>query len=213
LSGGLENNTISLSLSLSLSLTMADYENHHHHPHQQQVVSRETAFQALNTIIQLHFEKTLEKKRAIDLQKKELHKLFQIFFIFLTLVLISQSISLRLQCRHCWIPITLLSMAHLIFYVSVAQTLRCINGFKYQRRCHKLTLGLATEKLRDMKMRLSSGAADYDSAIGDEEFEIHYQEPPESYFGKFKRNWALHFGFLILIYGFMISSSVVLLCF
>jgi hypothetical protein len=190
---------------------MADYENHHQH--QQQVVSRETAFQALNTIIQLHFEKTLEKKRAIDLQKKELHKLFQIFFIFLTLVLISQSMSLRLQCRHCWIPITLLSMAHLIFYVSVAQTLRCINGFKYQRRCHKLTLGLATEKLRDMKMRLSSGAADYDSAIGDEEFEIHYQEPPESYFGKFKRNWALHFGFLILIYGFMISSSVVLLCF
>ncbi|WJX34614.1 hypothetical protein P8452_22713 [Trifolium repens] len=193
---------------------MADYENHNHHQHQQQVVSRETAFQALNTIIQLHFEKTLEKKRAIDLQKKELHKLFQIFFIFLTLVLISQSISLRLQCRHCWIPITLLSMAHLIFYVSVAQTLRCINGFKYQRRCHKLTLGLATQKLRDMKIRFSSApAADYDSAIADEEFEIHYQEPPESYFGKFKRNWALHFGFLIFIYGFMISSSVVLLCF
>ncbi|CAJ2641585.1 hypothetical protein L195_g027435 [Trifolium pratense] len=193
---------------------MADYENHHHHQHQQQVVSRETAFQALNTIIQLHFEKTLEKKRAIDLQKKELHKLFQIFFIFLSLVFMAQSMSPRLQCRHCWIPITLLSMAHLIFYVSVAQTLRCINGFKYQRRCHKLTLGLATEKLRDMKMRLSSGGggADYD-AVGDEEFEIHYQEPPESYFGKFKRNWALHFGFLILIYGFMISSSVVLLCF
>ncbi|CAK8567862.1 unnamed protein product [Lathyrus sativus] len=193
---------------------MADYENHHHHHHQQQqqqVVSRETAFQALNTIIQLHFEKTLEKKRSIDLQKKELHKLFQIFFIFLTLLFMAQSISSRLQCRHCWIPITLLSMAHLIFYVSVAQTLRCINGFKYQRRCHKLTLGLATEKLRDMKMRLSGGA-DYE-AIGDEEFEIHYQEPPESYFGKFKRNWALHFGFLILIYGFMISSSVVLLCF
>ncbi|GAU13181.1 hypothetical protein TSUD_179240 [Trifolium subterraneum] len=94
----------------------------------------------------------------------------------------AQSMSPRLQCRHCWIPITLLSMAHLIFYVSVAQTLRCINGFKYQRRCHKLTLGLATEKLRDMKMRLSNGGADYDT-IGDEEFEIHYQEPPESYFG------------------------------
>ncbi|AES72792.1 hypothetical protein MtrunA17_Chr3g0129621 [Medicago truncatula] len=192
---------------------MADYENHHHQQQQQQqqVVSRETAFQALNTIIQLHFEKTLEKKRAIDLQKKELHKLFQIFFIFLSLVFMANSMSPRLQCRHCWIPITLLSMAHLIFYVSVAQTLRCINGFKYQRRCHKLTLGLATEKLRDMKMRLSGGG-DYDT-IGDEEFEIHYQEPPESYFGKFKRNWALHFGFLILIYGFMISSSVVLLCF
>ncbi|GAU13180.1 hypothetical protein TSUD_179230 [Trifolium subterraneum] len=166
---------------------MADYENHHHHQHQQQqVVSRETAFQALNTIIQLHFEKTLEKKKAIDLQKKELHKLFQIFFIFLSLVFMAQSMSPRLQCRHCWIPITLLSMAHLIFYVSVAQTLRCINGFKYQRRCHKLTLGLATEKLRDMKMRLSNGGADYDT-IGDEEFEIHYQEPPESYFVIFQQ--------------------------
>ncbi|OIV96991.1 hypothetical protein TanjilG_31882 [Lupinus angustifolius] len=73
-------------------------------------------------------------------------------------------------------------MAHLIFYVSVAQTLRCINGFKYQRRCHKLTLGLATEKLREMKMRLSN--SEYDGVVvGDEEFEIHYQEPPESYFG------------------------------
>ncbi|WVZ19428.1 hypothetical protein V8G54_006750 [Vigna mungo] len=109
---------------------MADYETSHNHHHHQQPVSKETAFQALNTIIQLHFEKTLEKKRAIDLQKKELHKLFQIFFIFLALLFLAQS-----------------------------------------------------------------------------------QEPPESYFGKFKRNWALHFGFLILIYAFMISSSVVLLCF
>ncbi|XP_057440168.1 uncharacterized protein LOC130732058 [Lotus japonicus] len=189
---------------------MADYDTHNH---QQPTVSKETAFQALNTIIQLHFEKTLEKKRAIDLQKKELHKLFQTFFIFLTLVLLFQSQSQRLQCRHCWIPITLLSLAHLIFYVSVAQTLRCINGFKYQRRCHKLTLGLATEKLREMRMRLSAAAAGDVHEYDDEEFEIHYQEPPESYFGKFKRNWALHFGFLILIYGFMISSSVVLLCF
>ncbi|XP_061362939.1 uncharacterized protein LOC133306636 [Gastrolobium bilobum] len=189
---------------------MADYEIQHHH-HHQQAVSKETAFQALNTIIQLHFEKTLEKKRAIDLQKKDLHKLFQIFFIFLSLIFLAQSQSPRLECRHCWIPITLLSMAHLSFYISVAQTLRCINGFKYQRRCHKLTLGLATEKLREMKMRLNNNA-EYDG-IGDEDFEIHYQEPPESYFGKFKRNWALHFGFLILIYGFMVSSSVVLLCF
>ncbi|ESW09683.1 hypothetical protein PHAVU_009G147400 [Phaseolus vulgaris] len=196
---------------------MADYEtshnhNHNHNHHQQQPVSKETAFQALNTIIQLHFEKTLEKKRAIDLQKKELHKLFQIFFIFLALLFLAQSQSSRLQCRHCWIPITLLSIAHLIFYVSVAQTLRCINGFKYQRRCHKLTLGLATEKLREIKIRLSAANGDYEG-VADEEFEIHYQEPPESYFGKFKRNWALHFGFLILIYAFMISSSVVLLCF
>ena len=202
--------------SLSLSLfqpSMADYETHHHHHHQ--AIPKETAFQALNTIIQLHFEKTLEKKRSIDLQKKELHKLFQLFFIFLGLVFLAQAQSPRLQCRHCWVPITLLSLSHLIFYVSVAQTLRCINGFKYQRRCHKLTLGLATEKLREMKIRASgaAGGGDHFEGVGDDEFEIHYQEPPESYFGKFKRNWALHFGFLILIYGFMVSSSVVLLCF
>ncbi|KAK7410864.1 hypothetical protein VNO78_02037 [Psophocarpus tetragonolobus] len=194
---------------------MAEYERSEQQ--QQEVVSKETGLQALNTIIQLHFEKTLEKKHAIDLQKKELQKLFQIFFIFLGLVFVflSQAQSPRLQCRHCWIPITLLSMAHLIFYVSVAQTLRCINGFKYQRRCHKLTLGLATEKLREIKIRLTSSNADYDVPVplSHDDFEIHYQEPPESYFGKFKRNWALHFAFLILIYAFMVSSSVVLLCF
>ncbi|GER33237.1 hypothetical protein STAS_09355 [Striga asiatica] len=197
---------------------MAEYEHHgttsvtatHHHHHHHGMITKETALQALNTIIQLHFEKTLEKKRAVDLQKKELWKLFHLFFIFLSLVFLAQAQSPRLQCRHCWVPIGLLSLAHLIFYVSVAQTLRCINGFKYQRRCHKLTLGLATERLRQLKMRLSSGGSA--DEIG-EELEIHYQEPPESYFGKFKRNWAFHFGFLIFIYGFMVSSSVVLLCF
>ncbi|KAJ7945287.1 putative Transmembrane protein [Quillaja saponaria] len=191
---------------------MADYEIHQPH---HQTVPTERTLQALNTIIQLHFEKTLEKKRSIDLQKKELHKLFLLFFIFLSLIFLAQSQSPRLQCRHCWVPITLLSLAQLIFYVSVAQTLRCINGFKYQRRCHKLTLGLATEKLREMKIRFSNSIAGGDGyeGIGEDDFEIQYQEPPESYFGKFKRNWALHFGFLILIYGFMVSSSVVLLCF
>ncbi|GMI93167.1 hypothetical protein like AT3G18800 [Hibiscus trionum] len=186
---------------------MADYESTH------QTIPKETALQALNTIIQLHFEKTLEKKRAIDLQKKELHKLFQLFFVFLALVFMAEAQSSRLQCRHCWAPITLLSLSHLIFYVSVAQTLRCINGFKYQRRCHKLTLGLATDKLREMKMRINNG--EFVDGVGEEEgeFEIHYQEPPETYFAKFKRNWALHFGFLIFIYAFMVSSSVVLLCF
>ncbi|KAK3211553.1 hypothetical protein EZV62_015128 [Acer yangbiense] len=195
---------------------MAEYESHHQQHHQQTMIPKETALQALNTIIQLHFEKTLEKKRAIDLQKKELQKLFLLFFIFLSLIFMAQSNSTRLQCRHCWIPITLLSLAHLIFYVSVAQTLRCINGFKYQRRCHKLTLGLATDKLREMKMRMNNG--EFGDGFGHEdggggELEIHYQEPPESYFGKFKRNWALHFAFLIFIYGFMLSTSVVILCF
>ncbi|GMH24507.1 hypothetical protein Nepgr_026350 [Nepenthes gracilis] len=181
---------------------MADFDT------QSSVIPKEAALQSLNTVIQLHFEKTLEKKRAVDLQKKQLWNFFQLFFIFLSVVLGLQALSPRLQCRHCWIPIGILSLSHLIFYVSVAQTLRCINGLKYQRRCHKLTLGLATERLRQLKMRRSQ-----DCEVNGEEFEINYQEPPESYFGKFKRTWALYFGFLILIYGFMISSSVVLLCF
>nr|GMD37684.1 uncharacterized protein LOC107849581 [Ipomoea batatas] len=69
------------------------------------LIHHETALQALNTIIQLHFEKTLEKKRAVDLQKKELWKMFQLFFLFLSLLFLGQAQSPRLQCRHCWVPI------------------------------------------------------------------------------------------------------------
>ncbi|KAG9444310.1 hypothetical protein H6P81_015650 [Aristolochia fimbriata] len=184
---------------------MADYD--------QSTVPKETAVQALNTIIQLHFEKTLEKKRAVDLQKKQLFNYFHLFFIFLSLIVLLQTHSSKLQCRHIWVPLGLLSLGHLIFYVSVAQTLRCINGFKYQRRCHKLTLGLATERLRQFKMRpISVHGGGGGGGAEEDELEICYQEPPESYMGKFKRNWALYFGFLVLCYGFMVASSVVLLC-
>nr|POE91564.1 cytochrome c oxidase subunit 5c [Quercus suber] len=204
-----------LCIGMALALAAGSLWKMHHWNEQRKVRQFYDLLEKGEISVVLHFEKTLEKKRSIDLQKKELHKLFQLFFIFLGLVFLAQAQSPRLQCRHCWVPITLLSLSHLIFYVSVAQTLRCINGFKYQRRCHKLTLGLATEKLREMKIRASgaAGGGDHFEGVGDDEFEIHYQEPPESYFGKFKRNWALHFGFLILIYGFMVSSSVVLLCF
>ncbi|KAI3773783.1 hypothetical protein L1987_48316 [Smallanthus sonchifolius] len=65
---------------------MAEYESSHHN----YTIPKETAPLALNTIIQLHFEKTLEKKRAVDLQKKELWKLFQHFFLFLALVFTAQ---------------------------------------------------------------------------------------------------------------------------
>ena len=181
---------------------MAEYESGRHSYYPQS----ETALQTINTIIQLHFEKTLEKKRAVDQQKKELWNLFQLLFLFLALVFGAQVQSPGLKCHHCWIPIGLLSLSHLIFYVSVAQTLPCINGFRYQRRCHKLTLGLATKRLRQMSM---AGGGN----VSGEEVEIHYQEPPQTYFGKFKRNWALHFGFLVLIYMFMGSSSIVVLCF
>ncbi|XP_010551183.1 PREDICTED: uncharacterized protein LOC104821864 [Tarenaya hassleriana] len=209
------NTSPPLPLSALSSSPMADYDDedeidHQDHQHHRRIIPKETALQALNTIIQLHFEKTLEKKRAVDQQKKKLHKLFQLFFIFLAIVFAALSQpSGRIQCRHCWAPIFFLSFSHLVFYVSVAQTLRCVNGFKYQRRCHKLTLGLATEKLRLFKARIAAG--DDGDIAGD--LEVQYQEPPENYFGKFKRNWALHFGFLILLYAFMVSFSVVVLCF
>ena len=41
-----------------------------------EIIPKEIALQALNIIIQLHSEKILEKKRVINLQKKELWKLF-----------------------------------------------------------------------------------------------------------------------------------------
>ena len=90
-------------------------------------------------------------------------------------------------------------------YVAVAQTLRCINGFKYQRRCHRLTMGLATERLKRLKMVR-------EDVIPEHEYQVHYQEPSENYFNKFKRNWALFFLFLLLTFGFMVSASLTLLC-
>ncbi|KAG6535870.1 uncharacterized protein LOC122020841 [Zingiber officinale] len=180
-------------------------------------VTRESAIQTLNSIVQLHLEKIMEKKREIDAQKKELWRLFQLFFLFLAVVLTAQMVAppARLRCRHSWVPIGLLSLAHLAYYVAVAQTLRCVNGFKYQRRCHKLTLALATDRLKLLRMRFTSaavtGAEPPPVRTGD--LEVHYQEAPESYLGKFRRSWALHFGFLVCTYGFVVSASVVLLCF
>ncbi|KMZ71984.1 hypothetical protein ZOSMA_170G00050 [Zostera marina] len=193
-----------------MSETMAYEESY-----QTVVASKETAIQALNTIVQLHFEKTLEKKEAVDKQKKQMWNLFMLFFLFLSVVFSAQvqSPPSRLQCRHCWAPIALLSLAHLVFYIAVAQTLRCINGFKYQRRCHKLTLGLATEKLKHMKARYRQNNVTAAGGFLDGDFEIHYQEPPACYLAKFKRVWALHFGFLICTFGFTITTTVTVLCF
>ncbi|RVW58007.1 hypothetical protein CK203_113095 [Vitis vinifera] len=50
-----------------------------------EIIPKETTLQALNIIIQLHSEKILEKKRVTQ--------------------------SSRLQRRHCWVLITLLSLA------------------------------------------------------------------------------------------------------
>ncbi|XP_074580743.1 uncharacterized protein LOC141837199 [Curcuma longa] len=178
--------------------------------------TQESAIQMLNSIVQLHLEKTMEKKREIDAQKKELWRLFQLFFLFLAVVLAAElgAPPSRLQCRHSWVPIGFLSLAHLSFYVAVAQTLRCTNRFKYQRCCHKLTLALATDRLKLVKMRFASAAlaGAEPPPVGPGDLEIHYQEAPESYLGKFRRNWALHFGFLVCTFGFMVSASVLLLC-
>ncbi|XP_039118264.1 uncharacterized protein LOC120254181 [Dioscorea cayenensis subsp. rotundata] len=194
---------------------MADAMYSEEEEHQMIGMGRDSAIQALNSIIQLHFEKTLEKKRAIDGRRKEMWRLFQLFFLFLALVLSAQAQSPpgRLQCRHLWAPVGLLALAHLAFYVAVAQTLRAINGFRYQRRCHKLTLALATERLKHVKMRGYGVGGSAGVAVPAEEFEVQYQEPPESYLAKFKRSWAMHFAFLLCTFGFMASASVVLLCF
>ncbi|KAL9272889.1 hypothetical protein AKJ16_DCAP12601 [Drosera capensis] len=50
---------------------------------------------------------------------------------------------------------------------------RCINGFKYQRRCHKLTLGLVTERLRELRRGGGRGGEGWEEAV-----EVGYQEPP-----------------------------------
>ncbi|KAI3773784.1 hypothetical protein L1987_48317 [Smallanthus sonchifolius] len=52
-------------------------------------------------------------------------------------------------------------------------------------------------------MSVSGAVAEGGEDVVRDGYEIHYQEPPDSYFSKFKRNWALYFGFLILIYMFM----------
>nr|CAD1838730.1 unnamed protein product [Ananas comosus var. bracteatus] len=150
------------------------------------VLSWEAAVQSLNGIIQLHFEKTLEKKRAVDAQKQELWRLLVGFFVFLAVASVS------------WGGVVV------------------GGGWRAGTSpLHKLTLALATDRLKHIKARYSlpnfgaGGAA----AVMAGEIEIPYQEPPESYLGKFKRSWAMHFGFLMCTFGFMVSSAVVILCF
>uniref|UniRef100_A0A453DJI2 Uncharacterized protein n=1 Tax=Aegilops tauschii subsp. strangulata TaxID=200361 RepID=A0A453DJI2_AEGTS len=154
---------------------------------------------------QLHFDKTVEKKRSADAQKQELWRLFLAFFLFLALVLSAVAGGGRLQCRHLWAPAGLLSLAHLAFYAAVAHHLRCLNGFRYQRRCHKLTLALAADRLRMLK---SAG-----EVVAAADVEVPYQEPHETYLAKFKRSWAIHFAFLIATFAFSVAAAVAVLCF
>lgn len=171
------------------------------------VVARDAAAQALGGVVQLHFDKTVEKKRAADLQKQELWRLFLGFFVFLAVLFLAVSSSppARLQCRHLWAPAGLLSLAHLAFYAAVAHHLRCLNGFRYQRRCHKLTLALAAERLRKLK---AAG-----EVVAAADVEVPYQEPHGSYLAKFRRSWAIHFAFLIATFAFSVAAAVAILCF
>jgi hypothetical protein len=175
------------------------------------VVTRESAAQALGACVQLHFDKAVERKRAADAQKQELWRLLLAFLLFLALALsaVAGSPPARLQCRHLWAPAGLLSLAHLAFYAAVAHHLRCLNGFRYQRRCHKLTLALAADRLRALKPAAAGGGELVPAA----DVEVPYQEPPEAYLAKFRRSWAAHFAFLVATFAFSVAASVAILCF
>ncbi|WOL13971.1 hypothetical protein Cni_G22751 [Canna indica] len=69
----------------------------------------------------------------------------------------------------------------------------------------------ATDRLKLLLIRCSM-AADEDTALLPRVVEINYQKPPESYLGKFRRSWALHFGILMCTFVFIVSTTVVVLC-
>ena len=69
-----------------------------------------------------------------------------------------------------------------------------------------MTLGLATEKLK--RLKVSPGGDN----VPEDEFEVRYQEPDDSYFNKFKRKWALFATFLLLTFFVMLASPIMLLC-
>ncbi|WOL20578.1 hypothetical protein Cni_G29383 [Canna indica] len=114
-------------------------------------------------------------------------RLGSLFFLFLAVVLAAQlgSPPDRLWCLHCWAPIGFLSHDHLAFYAATTQTLWCIHSFKYQCHCQKLTLVVATDRLK-LLMICCSMAADEDTALLSGVVEINYQKPLESYLGKFR---------------------------
>lgn len=169
------------------------------------VATKDAAIQALQSIIHAHFEKTMEKKEQVDVQKKKLWQLFGYFFIFLAILFVGVIQAPRMHCHHSWTAISVFFLASIMFYVAMSQTLRVINGFKYQRRCHKLTLGLANDKLRSVKETPSN-------SIPETDFEVTYQEPTEDYVNKFKRKWLLFTLFLATLFGVTVSSFATVLC-
>lgn len=111
---------------------MDEYEstttlNHHHRI----LIPRETTLQAFNTVIQVHFEKTLEKKGAVELHKGAMEdfRFFSFFGLFISFFL-AQFKFQRRQCRQFWVPIGLLSLAHLIFYFLI-ENIRSFRLIKY----------------------------------------------------------------------------------
>ncbi|EFJ16245.1 hypothetical protein SELMODRAFT_113732 [Selaginella moellendorffii] len=174
------------------------------------VSTLDTAIHSLQSIVQFHFDKTIQKKRGIDAQKKQLWALLAAFLVFLALLFASVAATPpgRLQCRHCWSPIALASLGHAVIYAAVSQTVRVLNGLKFQRHCHKLTLGLAAAKLAKLRALPRSLVA----TVEDCEFEVPYQEPVASYYAKFTRRWAVYAAFLLLTLATMVASTVTILC-
>jgi hypothetical protein len=76
-----------------------------------------------------------------------------------------------------------------------------------------LTLTLATERLKMVRSRYLNYGGGEGAVMSAAEVEVPYQEPPEGYLSKFKRSWAVHFGFLLCTFGFMVASSVAIMCF
>ena len=76
-----------------------------------EIIPKETGLQALNIIIQLHSEKILEKKRVVNLQRRSFGSSFSFSSSSSLSSFFAQTQSSRLQRRHCWVLITLLSLA------------------------------------------------------------------------------------------------------
>jgi hypothetical protein len=148
------------------------------------VVTREAAARELGTVVQLHFDKTVEKKRAADAHKQELWRLFLAFFLFLALVLAAgpPPVPPPLGARRAPLP-------------RPPRLLR-------RRRAppplpQQLPLPAALPQAHPRARRRQAADAQVRDVVATADVEVPYQEPPESYPAKFKRSWAIHFAFLI----------------
>nr|CAD1838671.1 unnamed protein product [Ananas comosus var. bracteatus] len=181
------------------------------------VLSWEAAVQSLNGIIQLHFEKDAGEEagggRAEAGAVAAARRLLRLPGGGVRQLGWGWGWG-RMACRHVWAPVGLLTLGH------AASTRRWRTTSAASTA--SATSAAATSSPSPSPPPASSTSrpgTNYSSYGGEPppvlagEIEIPYQEPPESYLGKFKRSWAMHFGFLMCTFGFMVSSAVVILCF